>query len=212
MPEAPQWEGGPPVTPEDYMRYTEYIRQMIEYWQEDKPQQQQQRQGRGPGMDVGSLIGGTTAGSAAGGSSAASGSTAGTASSASSSGIAGFWPAAVIAAAIAGQYYLSTKNPRREVEGEKTGTAFSGDFATEPWYAYLNAQLGNPPTGGERYDAAMRKGRRTGNYGDAFRRAPAAVDYWSDPIRATGRSLIQGFLGNKAATVADPIGTMLLKL
>lgn len=114
---------------------------------------------------------------------------------------------AIIAAAIAAQHYMSNKTDT-EFEGQKTNDAFSGNFGTEPWFAFVSDKLGMEPTAGEKFDAAI----NNEDWGKAARRLPDMTSYWADPARAVGTSFIRKYVGDTAADVIDPAGWLTRKI
>ena len=107
-----------------------------------------------------------------------------------------------IGAAIMLQHSLSQQT-NTVFEGQKTGDAFSGNFGTEPWLAFMNSKLGWGPTAGEKFDAAI----KNKEYGTAFLRSFGVADYWSDPARAFGYNAISNTLGSGAAWALDPLSS-----
>lgn len=108
----------------------------------------------------------------------------GSGSSASSSGGLGAWgTGGIVAAAIAAQHMMTRDNDR-EVDGVKTGDAFSGQFGTEPWFAWAGNKLGNEPTAGENFDASV-KNRDWGKAGGQFNEM---TSYWANPTTSWAAS------------------------
>ena len=118
-----------------------------------------------------------------------------------------------VAAAIALQNQF-TNMTNRETDGVKTGNAFTGQYATEPWLAY-GAQLAkdDDPTAGEKFDAAIVNNDKSA----IAKTAPAAVNYWVNPDKealAIGSGWAGKKIGGKygersAKWGADPIGQAL---
>jgi hypothetical protein len=110
-------------------------------------------------------------------------------------------PYAAIIAAIIGQH-VATNSNSNVYEGQPTGDVFSGDFLTEPWYAYMGDQLGWEPTAGEKFDAATSRS----DWDSALKRLPAAGNYWANPAgNWIGYESLHNYAGDWAG-VADPIG------
>lgn len=154
------------------------------------------------GAESGAGFGGGGSAAGAGASSAGAGSAGGGAGgSAGGAGWAGI--AAIIAAVIAAQHAATNANPR-EVDGHETGDVFSGDFGTEPWFAWLSEQWGLDPTAGEEFDAAV----ADADQGKALGKLPATLDYWANPIDNWLASLGRDQWGDMAGLLIDPIGTI----
>lgn len=106
----------------------------------------------------------------------------------------------IIAAAIAAQHMFTGAN-NRVYEGVETGDAFSGQFGTEPWFAWLNKQWGGDATAGEKFDAAI----KNGDYRLAMQRLPLMGDYWADPARGMVDMGLEKVVGEDAVKFLDPI-------
>ena len=141
--------------------------------------QQQQRQG-GMGMHPGI---GSVGGQLGGGESAAG-------------------PYAAIAAIIAAQHIMAMNN-NRTFEGQRSGDVFTGDYATEPWLAFLSDRIGLPATAGEQFDAAI----KNRDWNTAAKRFPEAADYWADPLRGGLEVGLEGRLGedNFLSKILNPV-------
>jgi len=135
--------------------------------------------------------------------------------SASAGGLGGGGIAGIIAAAIAAQHGLSTQRSR-EINGRKPGDVFSGNFATEPWYSYVNEKIGLDPLPGEKFDAAI----KNKDYGEALNQFPMVANYWADPLPywlGTGGEYVGTQIGGKTggkigSTVLNPIDAILRKI
>lgn len=151
----------------------------------------------GSGLFGGESLG--TSGSMGMGSDAASLAAAesGAGSSATSSGGLGAWgTGGIVAAAIAAQHMMTRDNDR-EVDGVKTGDAFSGQFGTEPWFAWAGNKMGNAPTAGEKFDAAV-KNDDWNKAGGSFNEM---TSYWANPTSSWAASAGEG-LGLKPEEAA----------
>ena len=109
-------------------------------------------------------------------------------------------PYAAIGAAIIGQQIMA-QNTNRMFEGQRTGGVTSGNFTTEPWLAFTADRLGWDFTPGEKFDAAV----QNRDWDTAFARAPAAIDYWTDPARGALYTGLSGMFGNTMAGIIDPL-------
>ena len=118
----------------------------------------------GMGSDAASLAA-AEAGAGSGGSAAGS-----------SGGLGAAGIGGIVAAAI-GLQHMATKDNDREVDGVETGDAFSGQFGTEPWFAWAGNKLGNEPTAGEEFDASV-KNRDWKKAGGQFNEM---TSYWANP-------------------------------
>jgi len=124
-------------------------------------------------------------------------------SSGTTSGMGAMGYAGIVAAAIAAQHYMSN-NTNREFEGVKTDDAFSGNFLTEPWQAYMYEKMGiDTPTSGENFDAAV----ENKDWSSALRRAPAAFAH--DPLRETIYDSASNKWGKTTAAIIDPMSALL---
>jgi len=93
--------------------------------------------------------------------------------------------AAYIAAIIAAQHAL-TNSTGTKFEGQNTGDVFTMNdegnwnprFGNEPWHGFLNDKLGNEPSAGEKFDAAV----YNQDWSKAAMRLPSTVQQWADPI------------------------------
>ncbi len=150
----------------------------------------------------GELLPGALEGAGGGGSGAVGG-------GASSGGMGAWGMGGIIGAAILGQHVLSN-NTSREVEGVKTDDVFGGNFATEPWLAFLYDKIGLQEDGspGEKFDAAI----KNDDHSLALKRAPAALNYWGNPGGSVAYDVTEDVVGKKWAGVFDPIQWALNKL
>lgn len=111
-------------------------------------------------------------------------------------------PYSGIAAAIAAQHLMAMNN-NRTFEGQRSGDVFTGDFLTEPWFAFASDRLGLPTTAGEKFDAAI----KNKDWNAALKRLPEATDYWADPIRSWAAKGGEALLGedNIVSKILNPI-------
>lgn len=166
---------------------------------QQQPQQQQSMGGMSPmnALSIYQQIAG----------SGGSGGSAGGAGGGASSGLSGAGIAGLIAAAIAAQS-VASNNIDRRVDGVKSGGIWDGHMTTEPWYALMHSKAGMDPTAGERFDAAA----ENGDSRQMMRRAPAMVDYWTDPARSWVNTLGTKALGSNVMQWLDPISYLLRKI
>lgn len=227
-----------PQTPEEYQAFIEEWNKILEEFndlmQKNQAQQSQQDQsGPSMSMDMDSLLGGGSASPSIGGGTAlygsgpssgaggagigagAGGGGSAAGSSAGGMGAAG-WGAvfAAIAAGMTAIQRAATRSQDQSFEGQESGGYPEHSFFTEPWYANLVEKMDLGPTSGERMDAAI----KNKDWGKVARRAPAAIDYWADPIRHWLGSGVEGLTkkvtgsgkaGKVISTTLDPLGGLL---
>jgi len=105
-----------------------------------------------------------------------------------------------VIAAIYAQHELS-KATDRKTEGQPTEDVFSGNFTTEPWYAYMRQQFGwDDPTAGEKFDASVEQG----DWGNAAARSIPVAQYWGDPAGTWLYDSSKEVLGEEASAVIFP--------
>lgn len=114
---------------------------------------------------------------------------------------------AIIAAAIAAQAAAS-HNTDTVFEGQKTNDAFSGNFGTEPWFAFLADKMGWEPTAGEKFDAAV----NNEDWSLAAKRFPAMTNYWRDPAQSWLTTGAREYLGNDIDMLIDPASYITRKI
>jgi len=151
--------------------------------------------GAGGGGSVGAGAGGSFGGAGGGGGAGGAG------------GMGGAGIFAIVAAVIAGQYYTTTRTDTK-FEGHETGNVFSGDFSTEPWFAYAHDKWDWEPTAGEKWDAAV----HNDDWGLAAKRTPAMGNYWANPIGQWQYDSINEEVSGDVADVLDPVSYYVNKL
>ncbi|OGW44446.1 MAG: hypothetical protein A2Y66_01765 [Nitrospirae bacterium RBG_13_41_22] len=201
------------------------------YWYEmgrkaagaDQPQQQQGQQQQGGLMNVdpstikgffqptgaaqsaGPAGNGGTSGLSPVGAGGNSGGTMGGGGSGGGMGAMGI--GAVIAAAIAAQHVMS-HNTDTEFEGQKTKDAFSGNFGTEPWFAFAADKLNWEPTEGEKFDAAI----KNDDWSLAAKRFPSMMNYWANPAQQWLTKPAREYIGKDIDMAIDPASYVTRKI
>jgi hypothetical protein len=95
----------------------------------------------------------------------------------------------------------------REFEGHQSGDPLTGDFMTDPFPAWLGAEL-KEPTGGEAFSAAMARGDKS----DAMKRLPSALHDFALPGFNVGARWVGENRSESAGKWLDPVGYMFRSL